>query len=107
MKIRKALSTVFSAVIVVACGGGGSDDSLKRFAAGCDASTNLGKAFCECAAKNARDELSAEGFAFLAASFDGDEEELAKLREKLGPAEAIGASMFMVNAYKKCAPAEQ
>lgn len=106
MRILSKLVVTGWALTLVACGGNGSGGSLDRFVAGCDASTNLGKTFCECAGKNARDELSGDAFAFLSASFDGDENEMAGLRDELGPAEAISAGMFMVSAYKKCAPDE-
>ncbi len=107
MKMRTTLTGIGCALTVTACFGSGSGGgNLDRFIAGCDASTNLGKEFCECAGKNAREELSADGFAFLSATFDGDEQEMAELRRDLSPAEAIGAGMFMVTAYKDCAPTD-
>lgn len=106
MRILSTLFVIGWALAGMACSGNGSGGDVNRFVAGCDASTNLGKAFCECAAENARDELSADGFAFLTATFYGDEQELAKLRDELSMAEAMDAGMFMVNAYKKCVPDE-
>jgi len=99
-------STLFvlgSALAVVACGGKGADGKVDRFVQGCLSSTNLERSFCECAGENAHDELSEDGFAFLTATLNEDQEDVATLREKLDLTEALAAGMFMVNAYKKCA----
>ena len=103
MRTRTTLLGAVSVLAVMACGGNGSDATVDNFVEGCVSATNLERSFCECAAENARNELSPEGFAFLTATFTDDEEATEMLRKELSPIEAMGAGMFMVNAYKKCA----
>lgn len=104
MRIRTTLLGAGAALAIIACGGSGTDATVDKFVAGCLSSTNLDRAFCECAAANARDELSAEGFAFVTATFTDDDDAVEALRKDLSMTEAVNAGMFMVNAYKNCAP---
>ena len=103
MRTRTRLLGAGAALAIMACGGSGNDATVDKFVEGCLSSTNLERAFCECAAGNAHDELSPEGFAFVAATFTNDEEAIEMLRKELSMTEAVSAGMFMVNAYKDCA----
>lgn len=107
MRTRTTLLGAGTLLAVIACGGSGTDATVDKFVEGCLSSTNLERAFCECAAGNASEELSPEGFAFVAATFTDDDEAIEMLRNELSMTEAVSAGMFMVNAYKDCAPATE
>ena len=80
-----------------------ADPDLDRFIKACLASSNLPRAICECTAKKAKDELSANGFAFLTASLGNEEAKAAELRGKLGLQEAMTAGTFMTRGPAACA----
>ncbi|MEW6601655.1 MAG: hypothetical protein AB1499_11860 [Nitrospirota bacterium] len=80
----------------------GAND-INAFAKACGSAYNLGGPICECLAKKADKKLTPNGFAFLVASMNHDDEKTAKLRSKLEPSEAMETGMFMVNSPKHCA----
>ncbi len=80
-----------------------ADPDLARFVQACLASSNLPRPVCECTAKKAKDELSANGFAFLTASLGKEEAKAAELRGKLNVQEAMAAGTFMTRGPAACA----
>ena len=90
------------AIVPLACQSGGGA-SIDAFAQGCVTSANLSEEICRCIGTKAKEELSADGFAFLVASLEGNDERTAALREKLAVTEAIAAGTFMVSGPARCA----
>ena len=80
-----------------------SERTESDFVKACTSSSNLSQAVCECSAKKARGELSADGFAFLVASLEGDDAATAKLRGKLPIDQAMKAGTFMLRGPSQCA----
>lgn len=107
MSIRTSLLAAVSFLALAGCGASDADTKMQRFVEGCIASSNLERPFCECAARQAREDLSENGFAFLSALLNDDELQVADLRKELSPSEAMAAGMFMVNAHRDCAQALQ
>ena len=90
----------------VACAPGLVFADAEDFVQACLSSSNLAQPICECCAKKAQAELSTDGFQFLVASLQDNEQKTTQLRSKLPFTEALKAGMFMVNAPARCA-AEQ
>ena len=89
------------ALLPIACSTGGGA-TLATFTKACVASANLSEAVCDCVAKKAQGELSDDGFAFLVATLQGNDDRTAALRAKLAIPEAIAAGMFMVTGPAQC-----
>jgi hypothetical protein len=100
MRFPRAFA-MLATLALAACSRGAPD--VGDFTRACTASTNLAEALCRCTAEKAKDELSADGFAFLVATLEGDENEVAALRPKLAVTEATAAGMFMVSGPARCA----
>lgn len=73
------------------------------FVAACTASSNLSPAVCECSAKKAKGELTADGFALLVASLEGNDAVAAQLRSKLPIDQTMKAGTFMLRGPSQCA----
>jgi len=95
-----SIALLASALLPLACSSGGA--SLGDFSKACVASANLSEAVCDCVAKKAQAELSDDGFAFLVATLQGNDDQTAALRAKLAIPEAIAAGMFMVSGPAQC-----
>lgn len=80
-----------------------ADPDLDRFVTVCLSSSNLSRPICECTARKAKDQLSANGFAFLTASLGKEEAKAAELRRKLSVKEAMAAGTFMTRGPADCA----
>lgn len=90
--------------LFVGCAGAaGGDASATRLTEICQTTTNMSATVCECVGKKANDELSANARAFLVASMDKKEDEMASLRSKLTLEEMTKAGMFFVTAPAACA----
>ncbi len=102
MKIRYILLV---SVFILAFNGYGESrgsNDLNAFAKACGSAYNLGGPICECLAKKADERLTPDGFAFLVATMNNDDEKAGKLRSKLEVNEAMQAGMFMVNTPNEC-----
>ena len=73
------------------------------FVKACTASSNLSPAVCECSAKKAKGELTADGFALLVASLEGNDAVAAQLRSKLPIDQTMKAGTFMLRGPSQCA----
>jgi len=73
------------------------------FVKACSASSNLSPAVCECSAKKAKGELTADGFALLVASLEGNDAVAAQLRSKLPIDQTMKAGTFMLRGPSQCA----
>ena len=99
----KRYTLVLSLVVAVVCGAcGGGGGTAAAFVTACTES-GLGQAVCECAGRKAQEQLTPDGFAFLVATLQKDEEQTAVLRQKLSVPELAGAGMFMVSGPAQCA----
>lgn len=78
-----------------------SDD---EFVEACLGAVNWDEAICECMARKADEELSAEARAFVVASLQDDDARTAELRADLSVTEAMQAGMFMTGAAACVAP---
>jgi hypothetical protein len=96
------LITVFALMFAGVCGSSQAND-IDAFAKACLSSSNLDEPMCKCLASKADERLSPEGFAFLVASMNKDNQKAQSLRSKLDMAEAMDAGMFMVNTPQECA----
>ena len=98
---------IFTAITLAFLSGGppalASERTESDFVKACTASSNLSQAVCECSAKKAKGELSADGFAFLVASLEGNDEVTAKLRGKLPIEQTMKAGTFMARGPSQCA----
>jgi len=77
-------------------------NDINAFVEACGSAYNLGEPICECLAEKADERLTPDGFAFLVASMNDDDQETARLRGKLDMNEALEAGMFMVNTPQEC-----
>ena len=93
-----SLAMVF---VCSACSGGGGGTAA-AFVTACTGS-GLGQEVCECAGRKAQGQLTEDGFAFLVAMLQKDEEQTIALRQKLAVPELAGAGMFMVSGPAQCA----
>lgn len=73
------------------------------FITACTASSNLSQAVCACSARKAKSELTADGFALLVASLEGDDNTAAQLRSKLPIDQTMKAGTFMLRGPSQCA----
>lgn len=73
------------------------------FVKACTTSSNLSQAVCECSARKARGQLTADGFALLVAILEGNDDAAAQLRKKLPIEQTMKAGTFMVRGPSQCA----
>jgi hypothetical protein len=81
----------------------GAERSNADFVAACTSSSNLPQANCECAAGKAQAKMSADGFAFLVATLEGDQAASDALRAKLPLDQMMKAATFMTRGPAQCA----
>ena len=86
--------------VIPASGNGGGGNT---FVEACMSSSNLDQPMCECLAKKAEAELTADGFTYLVAALNQDQATLTALQGKLGVEETTKVAMFMVNKSPECA----
>ena len=86
--------------VIPASGNGGGANA---FVEACMSSSNLDQPMCECLAKKAEAELTADGFTYLVAALNQDQATLTALQGKLGLEETTKVAMFMVNKSPECA----
>ena len=102
MKRSVAVLSLAFAFLSGACSGGAGGNTAAEFVAACTG-RGLGQAVCECAGQKAKEQLTQDGFAFLVATLQQDEERITTLRQKLSVPELTGAGMFMVSGPVQCA----
>ncbi len=88
--------------LVLACCGSGDDAA--DVAAACKASTNMGAAVCDCLARKAKAELSADEQAFVVAALKEDDEAATRLCGELTLQSAMKAGLFMTKAGSCATP---
>lgn len=69
----------------------------------CTASSNLSPAVCECSARKAKGELTAEEFTLLVATLAGNDKLVAQLRSKLPAEQVMKSGTFMLRGPSQCA----
>ncbi len=94
-----AAISCLTATLPVAAGERTEDD----FVEACTASSNLSSGICRCSAAKARGELTADGFALLVATLEGDDAAAAQLRGKLPIDQVMKAGTFMTRGPAQCA----
>jgi hypothetical protein len=103
MKIAYVLVISVFILALIGYGERSEANDINAFVKACDSSTNLGEPICKCLAKKADKRLTPNGFAFLVAGMNKDDEKTAKLRSQLEMSEAAQAGMFMVKTPEECA----
>jgi hypothetical protein len=96
------LIAVFTFTFAGVCGSSHAND-IDAFVKACLSSSNLDKPMCKCLSSKADERLSPEGFAFLIASMNKDNQKAQSLRSQLDMAETMEAGMFMVKTPQECA----
>jgi hypothetical protein len=71
----------------------------------CQSTTNMTAPTCDCVAKKAAEDLSADARAFLVASMEKNDRRAAELRGKLSLEEMTRAGMLFATAPAACARA--
>jgi len=94
--------TLLFSLILISCNAFADDYDKERFVAACLSFSNMGEPICECLSSQAQQDLSPEGFAFLVATLEKDEETTKELREKTPLQDITSAGMFMVSAPASC-----
>lgn len=123
MKIKyvSTMVVLVFAMLLTACGGGATNESggnesnvsvtpasengggANAFVEACMSSSNLERPMCECLAKKAEAELTANGFTYIVAALNQDEATITTLQSGLGLEETAKIAMFMVNKSPECA----
>lgn len=98
-----------SAAIIVSClqawipCAGAAERTEADFVKACTTSSNLSAAICACSAAKARAELTADGFALVVATLEGDDKTAAELRSRLPLEQTMKAGTFMTRGPSQCA----
>ena len=103
MKLRTALITA-GALALANCGGGGGGSA--NVSAACEAETNMSAEICNCIGKQAKQQLSGKGKAFVVASLKKEHEKAQKLTKSMDFDEVAEAGTFLVTASTSCALAQ-
>jgi hypothetical protein len=82
---------------------GAAERTEADFVKACTASSNLSAAICACSAAKAKAELTADGFALLLATLEGDDKTAAELRSRLPLEQVMKAGTFMTRGPAQCA----
>ncbi len=98
---RTGLRPWTAAVLLVGIAASGCSQE-GRFAKACEASTNLSPEVCECAARRAKETLSADAMSFVIATLEKDGDRARSLGENLTLGEAAKAGTFMVTTPARC-----
>ena len=95
---------VISIFILVLIGHGERCEAndINTFVKTCVSKLDFPKLFCQCAAEEADERLTSNGFAFQIAYMNKDEAKMKKLIDQMGIMEKGDAVMFMVNIYQDC-----
>lgn len=89
--------------LVLLSGIGGCHLQARRFVAACMESTDLSKTACECAERQAREDLSPQAIDFMIATMEKRDERARELREELTLGDMARAGTWMVTAGARCA----
>jgi hypothetical protein len=89
--------------LVLLSGIGGCNLQGRRFVAACMESTDLSKTACECAERQAREDLSPKAIDFMIATMEKRDERARELREELTLGDMARAGTWMVTAGARCA----
>lgn len=90
-------------VLLSLLGLGACNPQGRRFVAACMKSTELSKTACECAERQAREDLSPTAIDFMIATMEKRDERARELREKLTLRDMARAGTWMVTAGARCA----
>jgi len=102
MKIPMVLTISIFILVLIGYGDRCEANDINAFVKTCQSKLEGPKPFCECAAEEADERLTPNGFAFQIAYMNKDEAKMKKLVNQMGIMEKGDAVMFMINIYQDC-----